>query len=61
MKKKISIGNTRSVLYKTARALGDINSLRIKTVGKRITNRVVGKISGKISSKISKLIIKFFP
>ena len=59
-KKGITIGKTRSMLYKTARVLGDLNSIKRGTIGTRVSNRVVGKVSGRISSKISRGIMKLF-
>ena len=60
MKKGFTIGKTRSVLYKTAKYLGDINSVKRGTVGQRVTNRTVGKFSGNISRKIAEGIINLF-
>ena len=60
MKKGITIGKTRSALYKTAKLLGDVNSVKRGTVGQRVTNRVVGKVSGKISAKASKGFLGLF-
>ena len=59
-KKGITIGKTRSTLYKTAKFLGDVNSIKRGTLGKRITNRVIGKASGRFSSAISRTIMKIF-
>ena len=59
-KKGLTIGKTRSALYKTAKILGDVNSVKRGTLGKRVTNRVVGKVSGRLSSAISKGIMKLF-
>ena len=59
-KKGITIGKTRSVLYKAARILGDFNSIKKGTIGNRVSNRIVGKISGRMSSKVSKGIMKLF-
>ena len=60
MKKGITIGKTRSALYKTAKLLGDVNSVKRGTVGQRVTNRVVGKVSGKISAKASRGFLGLF-
>ena len=60
MKKGLTIGKTRSALYKTAKFLGDVNSVKRGTVGQRVTNRTVGKVSGKISGKITKGIFNLF-
>ncbi len=43
----MKISKTRSILYKTAKYLGDIDSVIKKRVGNRIINRVAGKITGK--------------
>jgi len=43
----LKISKFRSALYKTAKYLGDFDSLRNKRVGKRITNRVAGKLTGR--------------
>jgi len=59
-KKGLTIGKTRSALYKSAKILGDINSVKRGTVGKRVANRVVGKASGRLSSAISRGIMKLF-
>ena len=60
MKKKLTIGKTRSVLYKSAKILGDINSIKRSTVGKRVTGRVVGKVSGRVFSGITRKLVKMF-
>ena len=59
-KKGVTIGKTRSALYKTAKFLGDVNSIKRGTLGKRVTNRLVGKASGRFSSTISRAIMKIF-
>ena len=58
MKKGFTIGKTRSALYKTAKILGDVNSIKRKRVSKRVTNRIIGKISGRLASAISRGILK---
>ena len=61
MKKRgLTIGKTRSTLYKTAKVLGDVNSLKRGTVGQRITSRIIGKVSGRIFSATTKGLMKFF-
>ena len=60
MKKGLTIGKTRSDLYKTAKILGDVNSVKRGTLGKRVSNRVVGKASARLSSAISRGIMKLF-
>jgi hypothetical protein len=43
----MSINKTRSLLYKTARILGDVNAVQRGTVGKRVARRVVGRTAGR--------------
>lgn len=40
--------NIRSMLYKLARLLGDINAVRRGKVGQRIARRAAGKITGRM-------------
>ena len=56
----MTIGKIRSILYKTAKILGDINAVKRGKIGQRTTNRLIGKTSSRINSKISKSILKFF-
>ena len=60
MKKKLTIGKTRSALYKSAKILGDVNSIKRGSVGKRVTGRLVGKVSGRIFSSITRKLFKMF-
>ena len=60
MKKKLTIGKTRSTLYKTAKILGDVNSIKRGTIGKRVIGRVVGKVSGRVFSGVTRKILKIF-
>ena len=60
MKKGLTIGKTRSALYKSAKFLGDVNSVKRGSVGQRVTNRVVGNVSGKVSNSISRNFMKLF-
>lgn len=46
------ISKTRSILYKTAKILGDVDAVRKGKVGKRVKKRVVGKLAGKIIGKL---------
>lgn len=50
----MSIGKTRSALYKTARILGDINAVKRGTVGKRVARRVAGRATGRGLGKLFK-------
>lgn len=44
----MSIGKIRTILYKTARILGDINAIKRGKVKQRVRNRVVGKLTGRL-------------
>lgn len=44
----MSIGKIRTILYKTARILGDMNAIKRGRVKERIYNRVKGKITGRL-------------
>ena len=50
----MSIGKIRSLLYKTASILGDINAIKNGTLKKRIANRIIGKVSSRLTSKASR-------
>ena len=60
MKKGITIGKTRSALYKSAKILGDVGAVKNGKITKRLTNRVVGKVSGKLASGVSRGFLKLF-
>ena len=60
MKKGWTIGKMRSVLYKTAKILGDVNSVKRGTLGKRITSRVAGKVSGRVTGAMTRGFMKLF-
>lgn len=44
----MSINKLRSILYSTARILGDVNAAKKGKLGKRITNKVIGRAVGKL-------------
>ncbi|MBQ9313135.1 MAG: hypothetical protein IJ213_08855 [Bacteroidales bacterium] len=46
------ISKTRSILYKTAKVLGDVDAVKKGKVGKRVKRRVAGKVVGKLLRKI---------
>lgn len=48
----MSISKTRSILYKVARILGDIDAVKKGTVGKRIVRRAAGKATGRLLRKL---------
>lgn len=53
----MNINKTRSILYRTARMLGDYQALRTgdpKKIGKRIGRRVAGKVTGRLLGKLFK-------
>lgn len=50
----MSINKVRSFLYSLAKLLGDLNSVKNGTVGKRIARRAVGKATGKTMYKLFK-------
>lgn len=43
----MKISKIRSILYSTAKYLGDFDSIGKKRVGKRVVNRIVGKVTGR--------------
>lgn len=48
----MSLSKTRSILYKTARLLGDVDAVKKGKVGKRAKNRALGKLTGKLLKKL---------
>jgi hypothetical protein len=47
------ISKVRSVLYRSAKVLGDADAVAKGKIGKRIKRRILGKIAGKILKKVS--------
>jgi hypothetical protein len=43
----MSISKIRSILYKAAKILGDVNAVKNGRIKQRIKNRIVGKYVGK--------------
>ncbi|WP_194842088.1 hypothetical protein [Gracilibacillus salitolerans] len=43
----MTIGKIRTILYKVAKVLGDVNAIRKGKIKQRIKNRVVGKFAAK--------------
>jgi len=43
----VKISKLRNILYKSAKYLGDIDSVKKKRVGNRVVNRIAGKITGR--------------
>lgn len=42
-----SLGKIRSMLYKSARVLGDVNAVKRGKVGKRLARRAAGRVTGR--------------
>jgi hypothetical protein len=45
------LSKIRTVLYGSAKALGDVNAIAKGKIGHRIKNRILGKIAGNIIKK----------
>ena len=43
----MKISKIRSALYRTAKFLGDVDSVNKNRVGKRVANRLAGKTTGR--------------
>ena len=54
MTEKITLAKVRKALYKGAKALGDVQAVRKKRVGKRIVRRAAGKVAGRALGKLFK-------
>lgn len=50
----MSINKLRSLLYGSAKFLGDVNAVKKGKVGKRIARRAAGKMTGKFMNKLFK-------
>ncbi|MDL5143079.1 hypothetical protein [Bacillus atrophaeus] len=50
----MNINKIRSLLYRSAKILGDVNAAKNGTIGKRIARRAVGKATGKLMGKLFK-------
>ncbi len=48
----MSISKIRSMLYRIARMLGDVNAILRGTVGRRIGRRAAGKVTGRWLSRM---------
>lgn len=44
----------RSLLYKTARLMGDVNAVKKGKIGKRVARRAAGRITGRGLGKLFK-------
>lgn len=47
-KKGITIGKTRSALYKAGKLLGDVNAAKRGTIGQRLVSRAAGMATGSL-------------
>ncbi|WP_164474939.1 hypothetical protein [Indiicoccus explosivorum] len=50
----MKLSKIRSVLYLSARILGDISAVKNGTIHKRVARRTLGKAAGRIIGKIIK-------
>lgn len=46
------ISKIRSLLYTTAKVLGDVDAVKKGKVGRRVKKRVLGKIAGRLLGKL---------
>jgi hypothetical protein len=51
---EISLNKIRSKMYKAAKFLGDVQSVKKGKVGKRVARRTAGKVTGKLLGKLFK-------
>ncbi|MCV3202518.1 hypothetical protein [Bacillus velezensis] len=50
----MSISKIRSLFYKSARVLGDVQAVKNGTIGKRVARRAAGRATGKLLRSIFK-------
>ena len=60
MKKPITIGNIRTVMYRSAKILGDLKAIKTNTLAQRVSNRFLGKFSGRIIPNVTGRIMNLF-
>jgi hypothetical protein len=48
----VTISKVRSLLYKAARLLGDVNAVENSKVPQRVERRIAGKFMGRILGKL---------
>ena len=51
---KITLAKVRGTMYKGAKALGDVQAVRKKKVGKRVARRVAGKVASRVLRNLIK-------
>lgn len=54
----MTINKIRSILYTSAKMLGDVNSINKGKIGQRIFTRIAGRITGRFLRKVIKIIFK---
>jgi hypothetical protein len=54
MDEKITLAKVRGAMYKGAKALGDVQAVRKKKVGKRVARRVAGKVASRVLRNLIK-------
>lgn len=57
MAKKMTISKFRSILYQTAKFLGDVQAVKTgdpKVIGRRIGRRIAGKLTGRMLGRMFK-------
>ncbi len=55
-KKGITIGKTRSALYKASKFLGDVNAVKRGTIGQRVVSRAAGKATGSMLGSLMRFL-----
>jgi len=60
MKKAITIGKIRTVMYKSAKILGDLKAIKTNKIAQRVSNRLLSKFSGRIIHNLTGRIMKLF-
>jgi hypothetical protein len=48
----MTIGKLRSILYTSARSLGDVNAVLKGRIGQRVLRRLAGKVSARLMGKL---------
>ena len=48
----MTINSTRSLLYRAARLLGDIQAVRTGRIGRRLARRAAGKLTGRLFRRL---------
>lgn len=48
----MTLNQWRTVLYRTARTLGDVNAVTKRKVPRRIGRRLAGKVTGRLMARV---------